>query len=149
MMIVTKFPTFLLRSSHSGRKFIEGQAPLASFDWGSETTQLHRAARRRGGRVAACGARAAGRAAADQRTHDLRGGRSGRASPPPGVRAGAGAIGLDAAAFARELPRPAPCEDGLEAVPPAAPRRCPLVRRGCGRLSIANTQLMRVNFSIL
>src|SRR5262249_42472636 len=32
MMIVTKFPTFLLRSSHSGRKFIEGRAPLASFD---------------------------------------------------------------------------------------------------------------------
>ena len=28
MMIVTKFPTFLLRSSHSGRKFIEGRAPL-------------------------------------------------------------------------------------------------------------------------
>jgi|SRR5215471_3087566 len=85
MMIVTKFPTFLLRSSHSGRKFIEGRAPLASFDgWrgrstagptsllpgvlsflsearevsGSETPHVHHAARRRG-RVAAGGARAA------------------------------------------------------------------------------------------
>jgi hypothetical protein len=75
MMIVTKFPTFLLRSSHSGRKFIEGRAPLASFDgWrsrstagptsllpgvlsflsearevsGSETPHVHHAARRRG-----------------------------------------------------------------------------------------------------
>ena len=27
-----QIPTFLLRSSHSGRKFIEGRAPLASFD---------------------------------------------------------------------------------------------------------------------
>src|SRR5262249_30769428 len=77
MMIVTKFPTFLLRSSHSGRKFIEGRAPLASFDGrrgqstagptslppgvlsflsearevsGSETSPLHHAAGRRGGR---------------------------------------------------------------------------------------------------
>src|SRR5262245_35796435 len=85
MMIVTKFPTFLLRSSHSGRKFIEGRAPLASFDgWrgrstagptslppgvlsflsearevsGSETARLHHAARRRSGCVAARGARA-------------------------------------------------------------------------------------------
>src|SRR5262249_30248511 len=75
MMIVTKFPTFLLRSSHSGRKFIEGRAPLVSFDgWrgrstagptslppgvlsflsearevsGSATARLHHAARRRG-----------------------------------------------------------------------------------------------------
>src|SRR5262245_54783047 len=39
MMIVTKFPTFLLRSSHSGRKFIEGRAPLASFDgWRGRST---------------------------------------------------------------------------------------------------------------
>src|SRR5262245_48505184 len=38
-MIVTKFPTFLLRSSHSGRKFIEGRAPLASFDgWRGRST---------------------------------------------------------------------------------------------------------------
>jgi len=27
-----QIPTFLLRSSHSGLKFIEGRAPLASFD---------------------------------------------------------------------------------------------------------------------
>ena len=27
-----QIPTFLLRSSHSRRKFIEGQAPLANFD---------------------------------------------------------------------------------------------------------------------
>src|SRR5262245_1306559 len=39
MMIVTKFPMFLLRSSHSGRKFIEGRAPLASFDgWRGRST---------------------------------------------------------------------------------------------------------------
>src|SRR5262249_49261564 len=94
MMIVTKFPTFLLRSSHSGRKFIEGRAPLASFDgWrgrstagptslppgvlslvsearevsGSETARLHHAARRRGGCVAFRGARAAGRTDAPRR----------------------------------------------------------------------------------
>src|SRR5262245_62843612 len=91
MMIVTKFPTFLLRSSHSGRKFIEGRAPLASFDgWrgrstagptslppgvlsflsearevsGSETARVHHASRRRGSRLAARGTRAAGRARA-------------------------------------------------------------------------------------
>jgi len=27
-----QIPVLLLRSSHSGRKFIEGRAPLASFD---------------------------------------------------------------------------------------------------------------------
>jgi hypothetical protein len=27
-----QIPTFLLQSSHSGRKFIEGRAPLACFD---------------------------------------------------------------------------------------------------------------------
>src|SRR5262249_5196246 len=39
MMIVTKFPTFLLRSSHSGRKFIDGRAPLASsVGWRGRST---------------------------------------------------------------------------------------------------------------
>ena len=33
MMIVTKFPTFLLRSSHSGRKFIEGQGASCQLRW--------------------------------------------------------------------------------------------------------------------
>src|SRR5262245_5276810 len=31
-----QIPTFLLRSSHSGRKFIEGRLPLASVDSGPE-----------------------------------------------------------------------------------------------------------------
>src|SRR6516165_5175294 len=92
MMMVTKFPTFLLRSSHSRRKFIEGRAPLASFDgWrgrstagptslppgvlsflsearevsGSETAPVHHAARRRG-IMAARGARAAAGDAGDR-----------------------------------------------------------------------------------
>jgi hypothetical protein len=34
-----QIPTFLLRSSHSGRKFIEGRVPLASFDgWRAGST---------------------------------------------------------------------------------------------------------------
>ena len=58
--------------------------------------RVHHAARRRGGRVAARGARAAGRAdAAHRRAHDPDRGRSGRPGPHRGVPAGAAAIGLD------------------------------------------------------
>src|SRR5262249_12274753 len=57
---------------------------------------VHHAARWRGSGVAVCGACATERAhAADWRTHDLPGGRSGGAGPPPGIRTGAGAIRLD------------------------------------------------------
>ena len=61
-----------------------------------KTARVHHAARRRGGCVAARGARAAGRAdAAHRRAHALRRGRSGSPGPHRGVPAGAAAIGLD------------------------------------------------------
>ena len=57
---------------------------------------VHIAARRRGGSVAARGARAAGRAdAAHRRTHDVRSRRSGGPGPVRGVSAGAAAVGSD------------------------------------------------------
>ena len=58
--------------------------------------RVHHASRRRGGCVAARGARAAARAdAAHRRAHDAGRGRSGRAGPHRGVPAGLAAIGLD------------------------------------------------------
>ena len=60
------------------------------------TARVHHAARRRGGGVAARGARAAGRAgASDRRAYELGRGRCGRTGPHRGVPAGAAAIGLD------------------------------------------------------
>ena len=60
------------------------------------TARVHHAARRRGGGVAARGARAAGRARAAHRRAPARSrGRSGISGPRRGVPAGAAAIGLD------------------------------------------------------